>query len=269
MAQRSTRAAENAAAGKEAADLRRQLEAWSRRHTDADPDSDQECEAAAKILELKRALKQLRDRAAGQAPAPLASASPISRDRIAAYLRSLGDLVSKSSDQGKMLVQSLVEHHGLQVHVIDDYTLRMSLRLRPPGSDVDATEDFAVAIEGDARLPSDKITAWVEGQQGKTICACGCGRPVMIRRRHYWMGVPEFRSDCRYKGMARRRAQLSAGLYTGQKVATLLGIGRTTVNRWVTNGKLPVPQRSISNMLLFDRIAIDRLVKQRATNAAK
>ncbi len=217
-------------------------------------------EAAWKrIVELTERARQLRAQVP-QHGAMEAAPEPISHDRVARYLKSLGALVGQTEDAGKAFVASLVEHHGLVVTAADAQTLRISLKLRPPGANAETNDEFAVELDGDARLPADRITAWIEVQRRTAReCACGCGRKVEIRRRHFWLGVPEFRSECRHKGMSRTRAQLAAGYCTGQQAATRLGIGRTTLGRWLRSGKLPPPTKSISGMLLFDQSAIDRL----------
>jgi hypothetical protein len=103
------REAEEATAGREAGQLRKQLEVWTHRLADA----DQEPEALSRIQELKakiRAIKTI-------APPPLevpATAVPI--ERVREYLKSLSSLIGVSEDQGKALVHSLVEHHGLGLH---------------------------------------------------------------------------------------------------------------------------------------------------------
>ena len=135
--------------------------------------------------------------------------------------------------------------------------LLVSLRLRPPGAEAEQAAEYAVPLEGEARLKADEITQWVEDNQSKHKCKCGCGRTIKVIRRHYWRGVPDFHADCRHKGMQRRRQQLAEGYYTGKQVAEVLGIGRTTLNRWVKAGKLPKPVKSISGMLLFDHKGID------------
>ena len=38
-------------------------------------------------------------------------------------------------------------------------------------------------------------------------------------------------------------------------MAKKLGIGTTTLGRWIRSRKLPKPEKSISGMLLFDRSA--------------
>ncbi|MCX5671070.1 MAG: MerR family transcriptional regulator [Planctomycetota bacterium] len=56
-----------------------------------------------------------------------------------------------------------------------------------------------------------------------------------------------------------RRRSRATKYINGTQLAKQLGIGASTLCRWVKAGKLPKPERSISGMLLFDRAAIDRL----------
>jgi site-specific DNA recombinase len=246
------------------------LELWYRRHDGARAEAEQEA-AWRRIVELTQRAKQLRERddtKRADAAAAKSAGPPMSRERVARYLKSLHALVGQTADAGRAFVRSLVEHHGLTVDAQDASHLSIRLRLAPPGADpADATDAaFAVEIRGDARMAGDRITEWMRGQEGKHVCSCGCGRALPIRRKHYWAGVPQFHDQCRHKGMARKRWELAKDLYTGQRVATLLGIGRTTLGRWLTTGKLPQPTRSISGMLLFDPAAIDPLVAARAAS---
>jgi predicted DNA-binding transcriptional regulator AlpA len=140
----------------------------------------------------------------------------------------------------------------------DAGTMTISLRLCPPGMEEGTQQEFTVPLEGEARLPQDKVTAWVEENQGKHICTCGCGREIKVIRRYYWRGIPEFHPACRHKGMQRKRAILAKGFYTGMQAAKKLGIGRTTLNRWIKKGTLHPPAKSTSGMLLFSKDAIDR-----------
>lgn len=41
----------------------------------------------------------------------------------------------------------------------------------------------------------DNVTKWVEENQGKHTCACGCGQVIVIRRDHHWRGIPKFIGD--------------------------------------------------------------------------
>jgi predicted DNA-binding transcriptional regulator AlpA len=136
--------------------------------------------------------------------------------------------------------------------------LRISLQLNPPGADPTAG-DFSVALDGEVRLPKDRIAAWLDEHREGPLCKCGCGRHVEVTRRHYWLGIPEYRADCRHFCGNQRRAALAKGYYTGAQVAKLFGIGRTTVNRWIKSGKLPKPAETRAGMLLFNIREIDQI----------
>ena len=89
--------------------------------------------------------------------------------------------------------------------------------------------------------------------------ACGCGRQIEVKRRHYWRGVAKLHGDCRHKAMDGKRASIAGEKYiNGAELARTLGISRSTLSRWVKTGKLPKPKKSISGMLLFDRAVVDQ-----------
>ena len=57
--------------------------------------------------------------------------------------------------------------------------------------------------------------------------------------------------------MQAKRASITGEKYiNGTELAKQLGIGRSTLNRWVRAGKLLKPERSISGILLFDNTAV-------------
>ena len=56
-----------------------------------------------------------------------------------------------------------------------------------------------------------------------------------------------------------RKGTITGDKYVnGAQLAKQLGIGASTLSRWVKAGKLPKPKKSISGMMLFGRAAIDR-----------
>jgi predicted site-specific integrase-resolvase len=48
---------------------------------------------------------------------------------------------------------------------------------------------------------------------------------------------------------------------SGTPSAKQLGIGASTLSRWVKAGKLPKPEKTVAGMLLFHRAATDRLAR--------
>ena len=62
---------------------------------------------------------------------------------------------------------------------------------------------------------------------------------------------------CRAHGIQNKRASVTGDKYiNGAQLARNLGIGRTTLGRWVKAGKLPKPKKGISGMMLFERARI-------------
>jgi len=68
--------------------------------------------------------------------------------------------------------------------------------------------------------------------------------------------VPKLHAECPRHGMQRKRAKLAEGYLTGEQMARKLGIGQTTLRRWLRVGKLRKRTKSIAGMLLFDRGAV-------------
>jgi hypothetical protein len=40
---------------------------------------------------------------------------------------------------------------------------------------------------------SGNVKAWVAEQQGRHFCKCGCGEVIVVKRHHYFRGVPALR----------------------------------------------------------------------------
>ena len=130
------------------------------------------------------------------------------------------------------------------------------MTLLPPGATGEPVKVEKVAMVS----PDNEIDRWFQEQTARNLtCACGCGRRIEVQRRHYRRGVPTYHYACRANGMQNKRASITGSRYVnGTQLARLLGIGVSTLCRWVKAGKLPRPEKSISGMLLFCRVAIDR-----------
>lgn len=72
---------------------------------------------------------------------------------------------------------------------------------------------------------------WLDENQGKHRCQCGCGELVRLQARHFWRGAPRYLHG-HQNGRGWRVFQLrQAGYLTVSDVATALGIGTTTLRR--------------------------------------
>ena len=251
---------DGAQAGTLAADLAkvgRDLALWYTRHDETGGDAEKEAawRRIVQLTEKQKGLKQQLQEQDGQSK----PAKPLTREEVKDYLRGIETLVAKAGDRGRALVLSLVEHHGLSAWVLDSRNIKIVMTLLPPG----ATGE-PVKVETVATISSDdKIDLWLQEENAKgRTCACGCGRRIEVKRRHYWRGVPKYHYACRANGMQNKRASITGDKYVnGAQLAKQLGIGASTLCRWVKAGKMPKPEKSISGMMLFNRAAIDRLAR--------
>ena len=252
-----------AEAGVLAADLakvERDLSLWYTRHDEAAGDAEKEA-AWRRIVQLTEKKKSLRQQFQEQ-ESQAKPAKPLSRQQVKEYVRGIEKLVAEADDRGRALVLSLVDQHGLTVQMLDGERMEIAMTLLPPGA---AGEP--VKVEAVATIASgNKIDLWLQEQGRKGLaCACGCGQRIEVQRRHYWRGVPKYHYACRAKGMQNKRASITGdGYINGAQLAKRLGIGASTLSRWVRSGKLPKPDRSISGMMLFER-ASTYVVRPRST----
>jgi hypothetical protein len=219
-------------ARKQAAELAKvehDLDLWYGRPDEAAGDAQKEA-AWRRIVHLTERQKALKQQVQKQDP-PGEPAVRLTREQVKAHLAGIASLVKNADDHGQALIRSLVEHQGPDVQMLDSHTLKLAMSLLPPGA---AGEP--VPVETVAAISSEnKIDLWVEEQNARKLkCVCGCGRRLVVTRFYYWRGVPNLHSACRHKGMQGKRRSVMGGNYiNGTELAKRLGIGRSTLNRWI------------------------------------
>ncbi len=86
-----------------------------------------------------------------------------------------------------------------------------------------------------SRLPLESLAPslrWLQENQGKHRCQCGCGEGIRLQRRHFWRGVPRYvHGHHNRRGHWRVRQMKEVGYLTTSDVARALGIGVTTLRR--------------------------------------
>ena len=110
-------------------------------------------------------------------------------------------------------------------------------------------------------FPTDTITAWLKAEQAAGHSCEQCGKPVAVRRVHYWRGVPKIHHRCVGKVLAAKRRKAVGKDYTAGDVCKRLGIGRSTVGRWVASGKL-TPIRYEGKVLVFAKADVENLARR-------
>jgi DNA invertase Pin-like site-specific DNA recombinase len=233
------------------AKIRSDIDGWYERHDSATTKVEKDA-AWSRILELKTRVGQLEQAAA---LTPVSAQPPaITRPEIAKFLTSLGKSTSKASIA---LCQLLVRDHGLRVRLIDGVSIEINLSLRPPGTGEPVPYAESVQLSETVRIPGREIDEWLLAKQDKCRCVI-CGELVTVLRRHYWLGLPKHHRRCWLKQKAEQRANPKPGFLNALQVAKELGVGRTTVGRWIASGKLK-PSGKYRGVWLFEKSQIKKL----------
>ena len=74
---------------------------------------------------------------------------------------------------------------------------------------------------------------------------------VEILKRHFWLGIPKHHQACWNRHLGKVRGQ-RPGLINGTDLARRLGVGRTTIGRWLAARKLPQPVKREAGMLWWE-----------------
>lgn len=211
---------------------------WYDRHDEATDASEQEL-AWDRIKLLKSRVDELHDEITNRRETHV---SPITLEQVR---KSLHSLERMSTNKRTQLNDLLVQRYGLSVRLNND-ALVIALNI----SNDDPAES-ATPIETDVRIPGPPIFEWLQENIGQHHCH-HCGKPVKVERRHYWRGIPRYHKSCWgvVKGREKSGKRRPRGYMNGQQVADALGIGRSTVGRWIKVGKLPKPKR-IDGVLLW------------------
>ncbi len=179
------------------------IDLWYERHDVATNRIEKDA-AWQRILELKERLGELQRKAAEvPASSPKPDLAGITKSQIQRYLDDLVNTIANSKDSGVALVQTFVEYHGLRVLLVGADKLVIRMALVPPGVDPGVCAEHAVSIEAEAELPPSEVDAWLRQHQGTVRCKI-CGKPIAVKRHHYWNGLPEHHLKCWHAEMVRR-----------------------------------------------------------------
>lgn len=93
---------------------------------------------------------------------------------------------------------------------------------------------------------------WVAQEQGRHLCACGCGRAIRLTVEMHTRGVPSYvRGHHPKRATAEAAALAAAGLCSLAEAAAQLGMGETTLARAVARGVVPAPGRGWGRVRTF------------------
>ncbi|MFO0904012.1 MAG: helix-turn-helix domain-containing protein [Pirellulales bacterium] len=221
------------------------IDLWYERH-DATSSKTEKDAAWRRIVALQERRDKLEEELRTRPKVRPVATRGVTREAIRRFVDELATAIPKLRDNGVGLIKGLVEHHGLNIRFRDGDKLLISLALCPPSME---EVERAVPVEAEVKLPRGEVDEWLRQHAGKVVCE-HCGEPIEVRRRHFWMGLPKFHYECVLALNVQRRVRPEKGFLNGQQVAERLGVGRTTVGRWIRSGKL-VSDKKVGGVHLF------------------
>lgn len=129
----------------------------------------------------------------------------------------------------------MLDRHLARVEMdLDPAQLRSqsSKRLHVVQADNEPRLPFCVEVQ--VGEPRQTVEEWVAKQQGKHLCACGCGEAIEILPQHHApsVGIPEFIRGHHKMHMSEFVAEMNAaGLLTVSQAAAELGVSENTLRR--------------------------------------
>jgi hypothetical protein len=116
---------------------------------------------------------------------------------------------------------------------------------------------LAISISGDRRSCFD-LDAWVQSEQGKHCCQCGCGGVITVKRHHHARGIPTYingHSSRIANPMSRRTGAANPNYRGGRRLdrfgyVVVLNPARTTASDRYTYEHRLVAERALGRRLL-------------------
>ncbi len=177
---------------------------------------------------------------------------------VAKYLQEILDGLDGELEDYARLIERLRQSHGMRVVVIRRHRARISMDLDPASlrqKKTLANQGLRLVQGGESTLPlvvevqvgepRKIVDEWVAAQQGKHICACGCGGVIKVLPKHHapGVGIPKFILGHHRMHMTEFVDSLNAdGYLTVGQAAVELGVSENTLRRAEEKGRV-TPER--------------------------
>lgn len=208
---------------------------------------------ATALGEVQRVNERLAELAVAR-EAAAAAARPVHQPAVTvdAVREGLGQLLAclpSTPGRLRVLLEMLRRDQSLRVDVSTSSEVKVSLDISTV-----VGVSLPVVLTEAASEPEQSAEEWAVAEQGRHICACGCGQPITIRpdMRAATRGVPTFihgHHRMRSQMEADRRAE--AGLVSLNAAAKALGMGASTLSRAVAAGVVTPHGRGWHGALTF------------------
>lgn len=101
---------------------------------------------------------------------------------------------------------------------------------------------------------------FIENEQGKHFCGCGCNEVIELKQSHFWNGIPKYifgHAARLYRGV---KPYDHEKYYSVEDIAKIAGVSDQTVRFWNRSGHI-LPEIKVGRKNLFLREQIDRFLK--------
>ncbi len=151
----------------------------------------------------------------------------------------------------------------------------MTLAVQPVRVSRGTAKDDAPAITMEVVVHTgvrDSLDEWVEREQGKHFCACGCGEAIKILPSHHApskRGIPRYIHTHNVSPMEEIVAGIAAeGLMTSGMAVEALGIGTTSWYRYIARGLISGEARTYGKrqITVFRREDVEALRPRRKSS---
>lgn len=176
--------------------------------------------------------------------------------RVREFLANLAERLPHDPQRQREFFEILRRHHALRLVAVTPSEVGVSLSLSSSAV-AGRGPDIPLLVQASASDGPHSSEAWAEGQQGRHLCACGCGQAITVTpiMRAPTKGIPRFiRGHHPMRAAVEVQALGAAGLITLAQVARELGMGASTLSRAVKRGVVSPTGSGWRGMLAFHRV---------------
>jgi site-specific DNA recombinase len=217
----------------------------------------------AELLEARRAVH----------PQVIRGPSP---EALTAWTESAVRQIQHDPPSFRQVVLNLGEQHDLQVVMVETNSVEVTMAFDLDGIETQTPTHLQLIQDGESPrvtwsvqitvgAPTQTVDEWVEENQGKHICACGCGEAIEIKPIHRapTKGIPKFKHTHHRTNMTSFVESMNTeGLLTVAQAAAEVGVSTNTMRRAESKGWVTPERRKWGDrqpMRLYRRTDLPRL----------
>ena len=182
-----------------------------------------------------------------------------SREALTEWTATAVRQIQDDPESFRQIVLKLRDDHALQVVMLKTNSIEIKVAFDLDGINSRQPKHLHLLQDGESPRvpwtvqvavgePTQTVDEWVAEQQGKHICACGCGGAIEIKRQHHSKGISTFIQGHHRMNMTAFVESMNAeGLLTVSQAAAEIGVSENTLRRAEQKGWVTPERRSWGN----------------------